>query len=147
MLIFVLDGSFFPGKYKADGATRIGWSAEERDMAEPDLKLSKREIEFILYWRLVYSGTYSMQQDDFARSGFRVENRWNSTIEAPSSSVVLPDNSTVVGLGTADRYNIFFPTPGLEIVGFDTVDQWREDGRFRFCERDRRGQIDVHYSI
>lgn len=110
-LIYVFQGEVLPGPYagKLDD-----WTHEDYQKAMPEPVLTHQEAWWILYNRTVLSGTYSMQQGDFARAGFEV---------TALRSVKLPPQSLVIGLGTRDRYRIF--EEGPTVVTCETVEEWR----------------------
>lgn len=114
-LIYVFQAEVLPGLY---AGKQDSWTHEDYQKAMPEPALTHQEARWVLYNRIVFSHTYSMQQGDFARAGFEVTS-------APWS-VKLPPRSLVIGIGTRDRYGIFDPEEGPTVVTCETVREWRD---------------------
>lgn len=117
-LIYAVSRDIIPGPYppRPEGAD-IGWYNSQF----PVPVLTKHEQEQIFWHGIVaFHHTYSMQQEDFARVGC---NRVGSGL----GKVILPEDSYVVGIATRDRYEIFEAVSGVDVVTYETAEEWREN--------------------
>ena len=131
-LIFCVAVEWLPGMHTTPeepgiavrGVDSASWTIDQWEAAGAVSQLSHAEQVYVLRHRIVLSRTFSMQQSDFERHSIPVVRA-----QAGNLVVLLEEHQQIVGLGTADRYNIFGPaTPeGVirEPVSFEDVADWQ----------------------